>query len=31
MDRTARFYKIEMLLRSRGCVSFAGMRKLLEV
>ena len=22
MDRTERFYKIELLLRSRGCVSF---------
>lgn len=31
MDRTERFYKIEMLIRSRGCVSFADMRELLEV
>lgn len=31
MDRTERFYKIEMLIRSRGCVSFAEMRELLEV
>jgi predicted DNA-binding transcriptional regulator YafY len=23
MDRTERFYKIEMLIRNRGCVSFA--------
>ena len=26
MDRTERFYKIEMLLRSRGSVSFAALR-----
>src|SRR5688572_22714912 len=25
MDRTERFYKIEMLIRSRGCVSFAAL------
>ena len=25
MDRTERFYKIEMLIRSRGCVSFASL------
>ena len=31
MDRTERFYKIEMLIRSRGCVSFAEMREVLEV
>lgn len=31
MDRTERFYKIEMLIRSRGCVSFAEMREQLEV
>ena len=31
MDRTERFYKIEMLLRSRGCVSFAALRETLDV
>ena len=31
MDRTERFYKIEMLIRSRGCVSFAELREALEV
>jgi predicted DNA-binding transcriptional regulator YafY len=31
MDRTERFYKIELLLRSRGCVSFAALREELEV
>jgi predicted DNA-binding transcriptional regulator YafY len=31
MDRTERFYKIELLLRSRGCVSFAALREQLEV
>ncbi|MCH7342837.1 WYL domain-containing protein [Pelomonas sp. CA6] len=31
MDRTERFYKIEMLIRSRGCVSFAQLREVLEV
>ncbi len=31
MDRTERFYKIEMLLRSRGCVSFAALREELSV
>ena len=31
MDRTERFYKIELLLRSRGCVSFAALRAELEV
>jgi len=31
MDRTERFYRIELLLRSRGCVSFAGLRAELEV
>ncbi len=31
MDRTERFYKIEMLIRSRGCVSFADMLEVLEV
>jgi len=31
MDRTERFYRIELLLRSRGCVSFAALRTELEV
>ena len=31
MDRTERFYKIELLLRSRGRVSFAALRDELEV
>ncbi len=31
MDRTERFYKIELLLRSRGCVSFAALREALAV
>ncbi|MBX3603829.1 MAG: WYL domain-containing protein [Piscinibacter sp.] len=31
MDRTERFYKIEMLLRSRGCVSFAALGEALSV
>ncbi|MBV8504186.1 MAG: WYL domain-containing protein [Paucibacter sp.] len=31
MDRTERFYKIEMLIRSRGCPSFAQLREALEV
>ena len=31
MARTARFYKIELLLRSRGCVSFAALRAELDV
>ena len=31
MDRTERFYKIEMLIRSRGCPSFAELREALEV
>ena len=31
MDRTERFYKIELLLRSRGCVSFAALRAELGV
>lgn len=31
MDRTERFYKIELLLRSRGCVSFANLRAELDV
>jgi len=31
MDRTERFYKIEHLIRSRGCVSFADLLAELEV
>ena len=31
MDRTERFYKIELLLRSRGCVSFVALRDELGV
>ena len=31
MDRTERFYKIEMLIRSRGCVSFADLMDELGV
>ena len=31
MDRTERFYKIEHLIRSRGCVSFAVLLEALEV
>jgi predicted DNA-binding transcriptional regulator YafY len=31
MDRTERFYKIELLLRSRGCVSFAALQDELSV
>ena len=31
MDRTERFYKIELLLKSRGCVSFAALRSELAV
>ena len=31
MDRTERFYKIELLLRSRGSVSFAALREELDV
>ena len=31
MDRTERFYKIELLLRSRGCVSFAALQSELSV
>lgn len=31
MDRTERFYKIEHLIRSRGCVSFAELLAALEV
>ena len=31
MDRTERFYKIELLLKSRGCVSFAALQGELDV
>jgi predicted DNA-binding transcriptional regulator YafY len=31
MDRTERFYKIELLIRSRECVSFATLLEALEV
>jgi predicted DNA-binding transcriptional regulator YafY len=31
MDRTERFYKIELLIRHRGCVSFADLMAELEV
>ena len=31
MDRTERFYKIEMLIRHRGCVGFAELQRELEV
>ena len=31
MDRTERFYKIELLLRSRGCVRFDALRGELDV
>ena len=31
MTKTARVYKIEMLIRSRGCISFAALRDELEV
>jgi predicted DNA-binding transcriptional regulator YafY len=31
MDRTERFYKIERLLKSRGCVGFAALRDELDV
>ncbi len=31
MDRTERFYKIELLLRTRGCVSFASLQAELSV
>ena len=31
MDRTERFYKIELLLRSRGCVSFDALRDELVI
>ena len=31
MDRTERFYKIELLLKSRGCVSFAALQDELDV
>ena len=31
MDRTERFYKIELLLKGRGCVSFAALQDELDV
>ena len=31
MDRTERFYKIEMLIRNRGLVSFAALQAELEL
>ncbi len=31
MDRTERFYKIELLLRTRGCISFADLIEALAV
>jgi len=31
MDRTERFYKIERLIRARGCVSFAELREALDI
>jgi predicted DNA-binding transcriptional regulator YafY len=31
MDRTERFYKIERLLKGRGCVSFDALRDELDV
>lgn len=31
MNRTERIYRIELLLKSRGCVSFASLREELEV
>jgi predicted DNA-binding transcriptional regulator YafY len=31
MDRTERFYRIELLIRGRGCVSFEALRDELEV
>ena len=31
MTKTARLYKIEMLIRQRGSVSFAQLREALEV
>ena len=31
MDRTERFYKIELLLRSRGCIAFETLRSELDV
>jgi predicted DNA-binding transcriptional regulator YafY len=31
MDRTERFYRIELLLRDRGCVPFAALLEALEV
>ena len=31
MGRTERFYKIEMLIRAQGCISFAALLAALEV
>lgn len=31
VDRTERFYKIEMMIRNRGCVGFAALQQELEV
>ena len=31
MDRTERFYRIELMIRGRGCVSFDALRQELEV
>ena len=31
MDRTERFYKIEMMIRTRGCVSMSAMLQEIEV
>ncbi len=31
MDRTERFYKIEMMIRAQGCTSFEQMQAVLEV
>jgi predicted DNA-binding transcriptional regulator YafY len=31
MDRTERFYKIEMMIRAQECVSFAALLEALEV
>jgi predicted DNA-binding transcriptional regulator YafY len=31
MDRTERFYRIELMIRGRGCVSFEALREELEV
>jgi predicted DNA-binding transcriptional regulator YafY len=31
VDRTERFYKIEMMIRTRGCVSMSAMLQEIEV